>query len=225
MGYWHCISYCLILAGALVVVSVDASIGSDSPQQPGVAAVSPDVEVKSSDHDSDVCDVNGGMCPSSSIMTSVGYLAPNLLDLEYAETFDGDVFSRWLVSKVEKFTGEWKHVTREKEAIKGDYGIKTVDDAKHHAIASRISNPMMSNEGKATVISYEAKFESGLHCGGAYLKLYNSNGKPLDGFSNETPYSVMFGPDRCGATNKVHLIIRRLNPKSNKWSVVRCCVG
>lgn len=36
-------------------------------------------------------------------------------------------------------------------------------------------------------------------------------------FSNDVPYAVMFGPDKCGATNKVHLIIRHKNPKNNKW--------
>ncbi len=27
----------------------------------------------------------------------------------------------------------------------------------------------------------------------------------------------MFGPDRCGATDKVHFIVRQKNPKSGKW--------
>ena len=44
----------------------------------------------------------------------------------------------------------------------------------------------------------------GLECGGAYMKLLKDN-KALhaDEFSNASPYVIMFGPDKCGATNKV----------------------
>ena len=44
----------------------------------------------------------------------------------------------------------------------------------------------------------------GLECGGAYMKLLQDN-KALhqDEFSNASPYVIMFGPDKCGATNKV----------------------
>ena len=45
----------------------------------------------------------------------------------------------------------------------------------------------------------------GLECGGAYMKLLQDN-KALhqDEFSNASPYVIMFGPDKCGATNKVN---------------------
>ncbi len=44
----------------------------------------------------------------------------------------------------------------------------------------------------------------GLECGGAYLKLLREN-KALhaEQFSNASPYVIMFGPDKCGMTNKV----------------------
>ena len=44
----------------------------------------------------------------------------------------------------------------------------------------------------------------GLECGGAYMKLLQDN-KALhaEEFSNASPYVIMFGPDKCGATNKV----------------------
>ena len=46
----------------------------------------------------------------------------------------------------------------------------------------------------------------GLECGGAYLKLLQDNKKlKTDEFSNASPYVIMFGPDKCGATNKVRL--------------------
>jgi calnexin len=44
----------------------------------------------------------------------------------------------------------------------------------------------------------------GLECGGSYMKLLQDN-KALhaEEFSNASPYIIMFGPDKCGATNKV----------------------
>lgn len=36
-------------------------------------------------------------------------------------------------------------------------------------------------------------------------------------FNNESPYSIMFGPDKCGATNKVHFIFRHKNPTTGKY--------
>jgi len=44
----------------------------------------------------------------------------------------------------------------------------------------------------------------GLECGGAYLKLLKENADlHAEEFSNASPYVIMFGPDKCGATNKV----------------------
>lgn len=44
----------------------------------------------------------------------------------------------------------------------------------------------------------------GLECGGAYMKLLQDNTKlHAEEFSNASPYVIMFGPDKCGATNKV----------------------
>ena len=61
---------------------------------------------------------------------------------------------------------------------------------------------------------YEVKAQDGLECGGAYMKLLTESpqGIKFKEFSNETPYTIMFGPDRCGATDKVHFIFRHKNP-------------
>ncbi|KAJ6764325.1 CALRETICULIN AND CALNEXIN [Salix koriyanagi] len=37
------------------------------------------------------------------------------------------------------------------------------------------------------------------------------------GFDSESPYSIMFGPDKCGTTNKVHFILKHKNPKSGEY--------
>jgi len=50
------------------------------------------------------------------------------------------------------------------------------------------------------------------------LKLLRDN-KALhqDEFSNVSPYVVMFGPDKCGSTNKVHFIVNHKNPKTGEY--------
>lgn len=58
------------------------------------------------------------------------------------------------------------------------------------------------------------KAQTGLECGGAYMKLLTDSpeGIKFKEFSNDTPYTIMFGPDKCGGTNKVHFIFRHKNP-------------
>lgn len=34
---------------------------------------------------------------------------------------------------------------------------------------------------------------------------------------DQTPFTIMFGPDKCGSTNKVHFIFRHRNPKTGEW--------
>lgn len=65
---------------------------------------------------------------------------------------------------------------------------------------------------------YELRLHDGQECGGAYLKLLDAErAQSLDKLDNGTPYIIMFGPDKCGATNKVHFILRHQNPVSGEW--------
>jgi len=67
------------------------------------------------------------------------------------------------------------------------------------------------------IIQYEVTLTEGLACGGAYVKLLEA---PVDAtnFDDESPFVIMFGPDRCGATDKVHMILRYENPVSKAWT-------
>ena len=62
--------------------------------------------------------------------------------------------------------------------------------------------------------------QEGLECGGAYLKFLSAeedlSAKTL---TEKSGYSVMFGPDKCGTTNKIHLILRHQNPVSKKFTI------
>ena len=101
--------------------------------------------------------------------------------------------------------------------ISGDKGLVLKEKAAHHAISAKFSKAI-SNKDETLVVQYEVKLQAGLECGGAYMKLLQDN-KALqsDEFSNASPYIIMFGPDKCGSTNKVHFIFRHKNPKTGEY--------
>merc|ERR1719399_2265815 len=47
--------------------------------------------------------------------------------------------------------------------------------------------------------------------------LFDDSDLDLSALKDDTPYTIMFGPDKCGATNKVHFIFRHQNPVSKEW--------
>jgi calnexin len=101
--------------------------------------------------------------------------------------------------------------------MEGDKGLIVKDKAAHHAISAKFEKPI-NPKGKPLVVQYEVKLQDSLECGGAYLKLLQENKKlHREEFSNASPYVIMFGPDKCGATNKVHFIFKHKNPKTGEY--------
>lgn len=59
---------------------------------------------------------------------------------------------------------------------------------------------------------YEVKYGEGQECGGGYLKLLRDDvADNLKEFNDKTPYVVMFGPDKCGMTSKVGMMMNHYN--------------
>lgn len=87
---------------------------------------------------------------------------------------------------------------------KKEQGLQLAEDAKFYAISKKLPTAV-DNEGKNLVISFSVKNDQKLECGGAYLKFFSE----LDqkDFNGESAYWLMFGPDTCGATNRVHIIL------------------
>eukprot|EP00184_Porphyridium_aerugineum_P001802 CAMPEP_0184699206 /NCGR_PEP_ID=MMETSP0313-20130426/5558_1 /TAXON_ID=2792 /ORGANISM="Porphyridium aerugineum, Strain SAG 1380-2" /LENGTH=467 /DNA_ID=CAMNT_0027158255 /DNA_START=144 /DNA_END=1547 /DNA_ORIENTATION=- len=117
---------------------------------------------------------------------------------------------KWTQSKVDKYSAG-KFVT---EALDAEvYGKNGVEDsmafmpekAKHYAMSAPVK---VASFDKGFVLQYEVKANKGMTCGGAYLKLPAAPFKDLKKLDDKVPYSIMFGPDRCGSTQKVHLIIQ-----------------
>ncbi|EPS40966.1 hypothetical protein H072_5152 [Dactylellina haptotyla CBS 200.50] len=143
------------------------------------------------------------------------------------EQFTDDYKSRWTPSHAKKgntgeeewaYIGTWGHEEPTVLAgMVGDKGLVVKDKARHHAISAKFKKPI-DPKGKALVVQYEVKMQEGLECGGAYLKLLRER-KELhsEEFSNTSPYVIMFGPDKCGGTNKVHFIVNHKNPITGEY--------
>jgi len=151
---------------------------------------------------------------------------PTTLKAPFLEQFTDDWDSRWQPShaKKENTEEEWAYVgtwaveePTTLRAIDGDKGLVLKDKAAHHAISAKFPKAI-SNKDDTLVVQYEVKFQSGLECGGAYMKLLQDNtALHAEEFSNASPYIIMFGPDKCGSTNKVHFIFRHKNPKTGEY--------
>lgn len=122
---------------------------------------------------------------------------------------------RWTTSEKADYTGTWKH---EKSQGHEDFGLLASEKARKYSIACELPQPVILKK-KTVVLQYDLRLQSGLECGGAYLKFLQPQdaGWAPKQFDNESPYSVMFGPDKCGATNKVHFIFRHKNLKTGAY--------
>lgn len=95
-------------------------------------------------------------------------------------------------------------------------GLKTSEDYRHYAIAKEFDESF-SNEGKTLVLQYTVKNEQGIDCGGQYLKMGTKGDLAnLAQFNSDIGYAIMFGPDICGPTKKLHFIFS-YNGKNLDW--------
>jgi len=87
----------------------------------------------------------------------------------------------------------------------GEEAMVAPDLARHYGVAKPLDTPADPSAG--FVFQYEVALTEGLECGGAYAKLLTATDQLdvslLDG---DTPYTIMFGPDKCGGTNKVRAL-------------------
>ncbi|KAK2738749.1 hypothetical protein FQN57_006916 [Myotisia sp. PD_48] len=166
--------------------------------------------------------------PSSTVVIDRPAFTPTTVKAPFLEQFTDKWDSRWAISHAKKeqagseeewaYIGEWSvEEPTVFKGIDGDKGLVVKNQAAHHAISAKFPKKIDS-KGKTLVVQYEVKLQNSLHCGGAYMKLLQDNKKlKTDEFSNSSPYVIMFGPDRCGATNKVHFIFKHKNPKTGEY--------
>jgi calnexin len=161
-------------------------------------------------------------CDHTSSTSKATYQIPDpakVPSVIFVETFGPGWQDRWIVSTEEKYKGKWEVREGDKPfTISGDQGLVATTDAAYHGIAARFSK-ILDNKDKDLIIQYEVRLQKPLDCGGSYLKLLTTETLPnnLAKFSNDTPYTIMFGPDKCGTTNKVHFIFNHWNPITKKY--------
>ncbi|CAM6096034.1 unnamed protein product [Calypogeia fissa] len=134
----------------------------------------------------------------------------------FYESFDTSWEGRWIVSESGDYKGTWKYESG--EGHEEEFGLLASEPAKKYGIAVDLPKTVDFAE-TPVVLQYDLRLQSGLECGGAYLKflLPQEAGWTPSQFDNTAPYSIMFGPDKCGSTNKVHFIFRHKNPKTGEY--------
>ncbi|XP_061369870.1 calnexin homolog isoform X1 [Gastrolobium bilobum] len=149
------------------------------------------------------------------LFISSSYASDDADDAIFYESFDDTFEGRWVVSQKDEYNGVWKHAKSEGH---DDYGLLVSEKARKYAIVKELDESV-SLKDETVVLQFETRLQDGLECGGAYIKYLRpqeAGWKPKE-FDNDSPYSIMFGPDKCGATNKVHFIFKHKNPKSGKY--------
>eukprot|EP01039_Chlorochromonas_danica_P007912 gene7912-8729_t len=141
------------------------------------------------------------------------------------ETFDSDPFQsgRWVKSSAAKYVNQPVQVMASVSAppeFESDMGVQLTQEMQHYGFGAAIDSVPV-NEENDIVIQYEVKFDEPLICGGAYIKLLREEKvkaeEIMQRLENSSPYVIMFGPDKCGATDKVHFIFQHQNPLTKKW--------
>ena len=129
-----------------------------------------------------------------------------------------------IAEEISKYDGIWNWEPPQRIVWSNDIGLVLKSKAKHAAIASRLSKVFTFKEQKPLVIQYEVTMQEGQECGGSYIKLLSSdkNHNDLTKFNDKTPYTIMFGPDKCGNDFKMHFIFRHVNPINGSISEKHC---
>merc|ERR1711871_689504 len=138
---------------------------------------------------------------------------------DFSNGMDGWVQSDWKKSSSE--AGEFGISAGDYYGdAEADKGLKTTQDARFYAISKKFDKTF-DTTGKTVVVRYSVKHTQKIDCGGSYLKLLPAglDQKDFKGGAGESAYNIMFGPDVCGSTKKVHAIFnykgKNLDHKKN----------
>ncbi|KAL2736123.1 calnexin isoform X1 [Vespula maculifrons] len=174
-------------------------------------------------HDNDIRDTNGKY--QSPEPSGFAYLAEHFDDRERFDT-------TWILSEakkdnidedIAKYDGIWTIEEPKRPIQDGDLGLVLKSKARHAAISTSLNTPFHFKD-KPLFVQYEVNFQDGQECGGAYLKLLTLDSKhaELKNFHDKTPYTIMFGPDKCGNDHKLHFIFRHKNPLNGTIEEKHC---
>ncbi|XP_076653263.1 calnexin isoform X3 [Halictus rubicundus] len=169
------------------------------------------------------------------VVSEAVYKTPEVSGFAYlVETFDDlEKFKEtWVLSEakkdsvdedIAKYDGIWSIEEPKKHAQEGDLGLVLKSKARHAAVSRALSKPFHFDD-KPLVVQYEVNFQEGQECGGAYVKLLTLDQEHADlkNFHDKTPYTIMFGPDKCGNDHKLRFIFRHKNPLNGSIEEKHC---
>jgi calnexin len=144
-------------------------------------------------------------------------LAPSGEYFHFQSFSDDSWTGTWGPSGLPNVTGQWELAeTAPPQGYPGEKMIFMKSKSAHYGLATTFSEPLVLTD-KTLIVQYEVRAQDILECGGSYLKLFGDDNFRQAELSNETRYIIMFGPDRCGSTNKVHFIFRHKDPKTGVY--------
>merc|ERR1711941_33700 len=124
----------------------------------------------------------------------------------FSENFNDAAWTdRWVESTFKgSDAGNWVHSAGKFFLDENNKGIKTGTDYRFYQISSVFDE--FSNKDEDLVFQFSIKNEQRLDCGGGYIKLLPA-GVDQQNYNGDSPYNIMFGPDICGSTKRVHVIL------------------
>jgi len=169
------------------------------------------------------------------VQIDVAYLTPSdNVDFYFMDSVDSEetLGVKWTRSQakkegaedtIAKYDGVWAVEPLAKDALNGDQGLVLKSKAKHSAVAAKLKKPFEFKGDKQLVVQYEVAFQNGLDCGGGYVKLLSTSPSlDLRKLTDQTPYTIMFGPDKCGSDSKFHFIFRHVHPTTGVVEEKHC---
>lgn len=218
---------CLLVSLALCATASDINIGTAEPVDIDAA----DLDAEAAATASIVVDTIDDTPYTSPELTLT---ADQLTSVVFHENFDDvdAVNRRWVRSaskkvaeaEIAQFDGVWAVEAPQRPLFRNDLGLVLKSKAKHAAIAAPLARPFKFTD-KPLVVQYEVQLQEGQTCGGSYLKLLTQDGlgdEGLAAFNDRTPYTIMFGPDKCGNDVKLHFIFRHVNPLTGAVEEKHC---
>jgi calnexin len=138
-------------------------------------------------------------------------LKPKVAPFHFESFATEDWEKNWHVSKLDNVTGRWfLGDTPVPRNYRHEKMIFAQTENAYYGLSTKFSTPLVL-KNKSLIVQYETRFLKGIDCGGAYIKLFgNPDFDPLT-VCNESRYVIMFGPDHCGTTDKVHFIFNHKN--------------
>lgn len=144
-----------------------------------------------------------------------GYSVPDIGETIFFDGFQ-DGLGQWTHTMNTDYMGKFLIGQGANPTFEGDRALIIPEKAKKYGLSADFTGlEDIGMTDKDFVAQYELKLDEGMTCGGAYFK-FVTDGYTTSRFDGDTKYSIMFGPDKCGGTDKVHFIFQSINPVTGK---------